>query len=194
MVEAEGVKLGIVNLSLFGENTAEEWLIESERLLAQGVEGIVVDVRGNPGGYLHSVAALVSTLAKDGKVFAYMQNSEGEQKGIETQKLEIEEGYKKKMESLPLVLLQNEGSASASEVLSGALKEWGRATIVGSTSFGKGTVQDSWELSNGGELKLSTNRWLTPRREWIHGKVRYIIIPSALKFGRNTFTFINNRN
>ena len=74
------------------------------------------------------------------------------------------------MNKIPIVVLQNQGSASASEVLSGALKGWGRASLVGVKSFGKGTVQESWELSNGGELKLSTNKWLTPKREWIHGQ------------------------
>ncbi|RKJ47701.1 peptidase S41, partial [Butyricicoccus sp. 1XD8-22] len=63
-----------------------------------------------------------------------------------------------------------EGSASASEVMAGAVKSWNRATIIGMQSFGKGTVQETWALQNGGELKLSTNKWLTPKREWIHGK------------------------
>lgn len=74
------------------------------------------------------------------------------------------------MYKIPIVVLQNSGSASASEVLSGALKSWGRASLVGVKSFGKGTVQESWSLKNGGELKLSTNKWLTPKREWIHGQ------------------------
>lgn len=170
VVEVDGVKLGIVSVSIFGEKTAEEWITETQKVLKQDVAGIVVDVRDNPGGYLHSVAALASTVGKEGEVFAYMQNAEGAMEPLKTVKAEVEGDYVKKMKNIPLVLMQNQGSASASEVLSGALKSWGRATIIGVTSFGKGTVQDSWGLMNGGELKLTTNKWLTPKRDWIHGK------------------------
>ena len=64
--------------------------------------------------------------------------------------------------------MQNEGSASASEVLTAAIQSWGAGTIVGTTSFGKGTVQETWDLTNGGSVKLSTNKWLTPKETWIH--------------------------
>ena len=73
-----------------------------------------------------------------------------------------------KLRTLPTTIIQNEGSASASEVFAAALQEWKRAVIIGVTSFGKGTVQQRWELQNGGELKLSTNKWLTPSKRWIH--------------------------
>lgn len=170
VVEQDHVKVGIISISMFGEKTAEEWVAETEKVLKQGVQGIVVDVRGNPGGYLHSVAALASTVVKNGEIFAYMQNAEGALQPLKTEKVNVSDEYIKAMRSISLVLLQNEGSASASEVLSGALKTWKRATIVGVTSFGKGTVQDTWSLVNGGELKLTTNKWLTPKREWIHKK------------------------
>ena len=99
-----------------------------------------------------------------------MQNAEGAMEPLKTQTKGFDEKYIETMNKIPIVVLQNQGSASASEVLSGALKGWGRASLVGVKSFGKGTVQESWELSNGGELKLSTNKWLTPKREWIHGQ------------------------
>ena len=78
--------------------------------------------------------------------------------------------FDEKLKKMPVVLLQDKGSASASEVLSGALKDLKRGYITGTTSFGKGTVQDITELSNGGEMKLSTHKWLTPKVNWIHGK------------------------
>lgn len=170
VVMVEDTAIGYVEISLFGEKTAEEWVAETSKLLRKDVEGLVIDVRDNPGGYLHSVAALVSSLMENGKVFAYMQNSEGAMEPLKTSTESFDENYLRTMSKIPIVLLQNEGSASASEVLSGALDSWGRASIVGVTSFGKGTVQESWSLPNGGELKLSTNKWLTPKREWIHGK------------------------
>ena len=71
---------------------------------------------------------------------------------------------------MPIVLLQDKGSASASEVMSAALKDLKRGYIIGATSFGKGTVQETLDLSNGGEMKLSTHKWLTPKEKWIHGK------------------------
>lgn len=170
VVQQHSTKLGVVSISMFGEKTAEEWYAETRKLLQQQVNGIVIDVRDNPGGYLHSVAALASTVTTKGEIFAYMQDAEGALHALKTEQKDIDKHYIKTMQQIPLVLLQNEGSASASEVLSGALKSWGRATVIGVTSFGKGTVQDSWELTNGGELKLTTNKWLTPSREWIHKK------------------------
>lgn len=170
VVMIEDTAIGYVEISIFGEKTADEWVAETSKLLRKDIEGLVIDVRDNPGGYLHSVAALVSSMMENGKVFAYMQNSEGAMEPLKTSTESFDENYLRTMSKIPIVLLQNEGSASASEVLSGALDGWGRASIVGVTSFGKGTVQESWKLPNGGELKLSTNKWLTPKREWIHGK------------------------
>lgn len=166
----EDTAIGYVEISLFGEKTAEEWVTETSKLLRKDVEGLVIDVRDNPGGYLHSVAALVSSLLDDGKVFAYMQNSEGAMQPQKTSTKGLDEKYLRTIKKIPIVLLQNEGSASASEVLAGALESWERASIVGVTSFGKGTVQETWELPNGGEMKLSTKKWLTPKKVWIHGK------------------------
>lgn len=166
----EDTAIGYVEISLFGEKTANEWVEETSKLLRKDVEGLVVDVRDNPGGYLHSVAALLSSVLENGKVFAYMQKADGSMEPLKTSTKGLDEKYVRSMSKIPIVILQNQGSASASEVLSGALNGWGRASIVGVKSFGKGTVQETWDLSNGGELKLSTNKWLTPKREWIHGK------------------------
>ncbi|MEY9971853.1 carboxyl-terminal processing protease [Lysinibacillus sp. RC46] len=170
VVNVENAPIGYVEISLFGEKTANEWVAETSKLLRQDIKGLVIDVRDNPGGYLHSVAALLSTVLEKGKVFAYMQNAEGAMEPLKTESKSFDEKYLQTMYKMPIVVLQNAGSASASEVLSGALKSWGRASLVGVKSFGKGTVQESWSLKNGGELKLSTNKWLTPKREWIHGQ------------------------
>lgn len=171
VLKVDDLKIGYVSISMFGEKTANEWIVATKRLISQDVEGVIVDLRDNPGGYLHSVAAVVSSINKDGEVFAYMQNGEGTMKALKTSKIDGEkEKYLEKMRTIPIVVLQNEGSASASEVMAGAIQSWNRASIIGVKSFGKGTVQETWDLQNGGELKLSTNRWLTPEREWIHGK------------------------
>ncbi|MCM3386510.1 S41 family peptidase [Ureibacillus chungkukjangi] len=170
VMKAEETDIGYVSISMFGEKTAEEWVEATKKLISEDVEGIIVDLRDNPGGYLHSVAAVVSSIEKENDVFAYMQNGKGAMEPLKTSKLEVDEYYLEEMKKLPIVVLQNEGSASASEVMAGAVQSWERALLVGSTSFGKGTVQETWGLDNGGELKLSTNKWLTPERQWIHGK------------------------
>jgi len=170
VLKVKDTDIGYVSISMFGEKTAEEWVEATKKLVSEDVEGIIVDLRDNPGGYLHSVAAVVSSIEKDNTIFAYMQNGKGAMEPIKTSKLEVDDLYLDKMKKYPIVVLQNEGSASASEVMAGAVQSWDRALIVGSKSFGKGTVQETWGLDNGGELKLSTNKWLTPERDWIHGK------------------------
>ncbi|KGR76432.1 S41 family peptidase [Ureibacillus sinduriensis] len=170
VMSVDDTDIGYVSISMFGEKTAEEWVEKTTKLIGEDVEGLIVDLRDNPGGYLHSVAAVVSSIEKDNTVFAYMQNGKGAMEPLKTSKLELDDFYLDKMKKLPIVILQNEGSASASEVMAGAVQSWERALIVGTKSFGKGTVQETWGLDNGGELKLSTNKWLTPQRDWIHGK------------------------
>ena len=168
LMKQDDQSIGYVSISLFGEKTAEEWEEQTRTLVKQGVDGLLIDVRGNPGGYLHSVEQIIGTMLKTGEVYAYMQDSKGVLEPLPVKAVKEDE-YTKTMKKLPIVLLQNEGSASASEVLSGALKATKRATIAGVTSFGKGTVQETWELTNGGEMKLSSHKWLTPQQQWIHG-------------------------
>lgn len=160
--------LGVITIRLFAENTAQEWRQAVQQLQKQNVKGLIVDVRGNPGGYLHSVAGVLSTLQKPGTTFAYMENNKGVLEPLHTEQLDNDESIQKTLRKWPITVLQNEGSASASEVFSGALKAWDKATLVGTTSFGKGTVQQSWDLNNGGQVKLSTSKWLTPNEQWIH--------------------------
>ncbi|WP_431029214.1 S41 family peptidase [Lysinibacillus sp. LZ02] len=170
VITVENVPVGYVTISLFAENTLEQWLQEVSKLIEQDVQALIVDVRDNPGGYLHSVAGIISTIGEEGKVFAYMQDGKGKLEPLKTVKLDEIEGLKKEIRELPIVILQNEGSASASEVFSAAMQSWGKGTLVGTKSFGKGTVQETWDLANGGSVKLSTNKWLTPKETWINGK------------------------
>ena len=169
VIEVVDVPIGYVSISMFGEETATEWKKHTEDLLKRNVQGIIIDVRGNPGGYLHSVSKIGSSMLKSGQTLTYMQDAKGVLEPI-TVGQEEENDYTKRMQRIPIAILQNEGSASASEVLSGALKDLKRAFVIGTTSFGKGTVQETLALSNGGEVKLSTHKWLTPKQEWIHGK------------------------
>ena len=163
--EVEDYSIGLVTISVFGEKTGEEWEKQTKALVERGIDGLLIDVRGNPGGYLFSVSSIIGTLLQNGSTFAYMQDAKGVLEMLNT-----ESNDKNYLNKVPVVLLQNGGSASASEVLAGALKDNKRAMIVGETSFGKGTVQETHPLSNGGKLKISTHKWLTPKQEWIHHK------------------------
>ncbi|MEG0383985.1 S41 family peptidase [Solibacillus cecembensis] len=168
VIQVEDTPIGYVTVTLFGEETGAEWQRELNKVFEQDVKALVIDVRDNPGGYLHSVAQMISTFERQEKIFAYMQKSNGKTEPLKTKYVEEFSPYIEKLKNIPVAIIQNEGSASASEVFAGALQDWQRATVIGVTSFGKGTVQQNWELKNGGELKLSTNKWLTPTQRWIH--------------------------
>lgn len=169
LIEERGKKIGYISITTFGNESAKEWLDGTNKLIQQGAESLIIDVRGNPGGYLHTVGDIASSLVPESTIFAYMQDAKDALTPLMTEKPE-ELAFDDKLKKMPIVLLQDKGSASASEVLSGALKDLQRGFITGTTSFGKGTVQDITQLSNGGEMKLSTHKWLTPKEQWIHGK------------------------
>ncbi|GKV67550.1 peptidase S41 [Sporosarcina sp. NCCP-2716] len=181
ILEERGRKIGYIGLTMFGEDSAKEWQAATDLLVKEGAEAILIDVRGNPGGYLHAVGAIAGSVLPEDTVFAYMENIKGQLTPLVTEKPEGIE-YDPQLKKLPVVLMQDQGSASASEVLSGALQDLGRGFIVGTTSFGKGTVQETMELSNGGEVKLSTHKWLTPKERWIHGEG----VESDLKVKQNS--------
>ena len=169
LIEEKERKVGYISITTFGEETAKEWGVVTNDLLGKGAEALVIDVRGNPGGYLHSVGEILGSLLEADTIFAFMQGADGSLEPLTagaSEKVKFDDKLKK----IPLVLLQDKGSASASEMLSGALKDLGRGFIAGTDSFGKGTVQETMDLTNGGEVKLSTAKWLTPSEKWIHGK------------------------
>ena len=155
---------------MFGNESRKEWLDATNKLVKDGAQALIIDVRGNPGGYLHTVGDIVGSLVKKDTVFAlYARCGKERWTPLVTEKTE-KFPYDEKLKKMPVVLLQDKGSASASEVMSAALKDLKRGYIIGATSFGKGTVQETLDLSNGGEMKLSTHKWLTPKEKWIHGK------------------------
>lgn len=169
MLEFKKQKIGYISIATFGEETAKEWKVATDGIIEEEAKAMIIDVRGNPGGYLHSVAHIVSSLVEENTIFAYMEDANGALTPLVAEDPEEIE-FNEKLKGIPIVLLQDKGSASASEVLGGALQDTKRAVIIGTESFGKGTVQETFQLSNDGEMKLSTNKWLTPKEKWIHGK------------------------
>ena len=146
-----------LKLLKFGDRTAEEWNTAVSNTLDHNpmVKGIILDLRNNPGGYLSGSVFIASEFLTSGVVV--QQEYDGGQK-----KESFSVNRAGRLLTQPIVVLINKGSASASEIVAGALQDYERATIIGDKSFGKGTIQEAQELSEGTGLHITTARWLLP--------------------------------
>jgi carboxyl-terminal processing protease len=149
-------------ITSFSEDTAKELQNLLAEYETQGMKGIVLDVRQNPGGYLKAAIDISNLFVKEGKTIVQIQEKESK-----VQEVVAQSGKKY---NLPITVLIDEGSASASEILAGALKESYGAKLVGLKSFGKGTMQEVIYLEDGSNLKFTTGKWLTPDGNWINEK------------------------
>lgn len=152
--------IAYIRLSRFGDNSGDELNDLLTELLAQNPSGLVLDMRGNPGGSLDTAVNIADQFLSEGLILVERFGN-GSEKNFES----TNSGQ---AEDIPLVLLIDEGSASAAEVLAGAIRDRGRGVLIGTPSFGKGTVQTWWSLSNQGGLRITTARWLTPNGTWVH--------------------------
>jgi|FLYN01.1.fsa_nt_gi carboxyl-terminal processing protease len=152
--------IGYIRLFEFNDDARAALDDALEELNAQQLNGLIFDLRGNPGGLLNSAIDIASAFLEDG-VILIEDFGDGQE-----QTLNVNGNFSGV--TVPLVVLVDETSASASELVAGALQDQGRATIIGETTFGKGTVQTWHALSNGGGVRLTIARWLTPNRHWIH--------------------------
>lgn len=150
--ESNGKKVAVIKLSRFGERTYQEW--DAAVANIKDVDGVILDTRNNPGGFLQGSVFIGSEFLPSGTIV--QQDSGGGNKEL----LTVNKTGKLLKE--PLVILINGGSASASEIVAGALQEAKRAKIVGEKSFGKGTVQEAQDLPNGAGLHVTVARWLLP--------------------------------
>jgi len=155
--------VGYVQLQGFSDAAAEQLKTALAAHIDAGRTSLILDLRGNPGGYVTAARTIASQLIGSGVLF-WEQDASGEQ--IAT---EATPGGVAIDPALRIIALIDGGTASASEIVAGALQDTGRATLVGQTSFGKGTVQQWQELSGeGGAFRLTVARWLTPEKRWIH--------------------------
>lgn len=152
--------IGYISLSDFHEKSADEFILGTNKLITQGAKSLIIDLRGNPGGMLTSVVEIADYLLPEGNILTI--------KGRSVPKQEFSSDSE--CIDIPMYVLINGGSASASEVLTGALKDHGKAIIIGETSFGKGVVQSMYELKDGGALKITTSGYHTPSGKSIDGK------------------------
>ena len=146
--------IGYVRLNIFSDNADEQLSEAISELLEGGISELVFDMRDNPGGLLDTAIEVTSLFLPDGDVVV-TQNPDSDRSFSVTGDLLVPQ-------DIPVVVIINQGSASASEVVSAVLQERGRATVIGESSFGKNTVQQQFSLSNGGAFKLTIARWVTP--------------------------------
>jgi carboxyl-terminal processing protease len=146
---------GYIRLNKFSETTYEEFMAALEKLQQSGLKDLVLDLRGNGGGMLNEAIEMADEFLGGDKLIVYTQ-------GAHLAKKEYKGRRRGLFEEGKLIVLMDEGSASASEVLAGALQDWDRATIIGRRSFGKGLVQEQYDLSNGAALRITVARYFTP--------------------------------
>ncbi|MBY0223929.1 MULTISPECIES: S41 family peptidase [Sporosarcina] len=151
-----------INITSFSENTYQELLESLNEMTEKGMKGVLIDVRQNPGGVLSAAIDISDLFVEEGKALFQTQ-----EKGRPAEIFPASGGQKI---DVPVTLIVDDGSASASEILAGALKESAHIPIVGIKTFGKGTVQTPTQLQDGSNLKLTTAKWLTPDGNWIHKK------------------------
>ena len=157
--------VGYIQISSFGSGVAADFTAQLRTLLAGGIHGLVLDLRGNPGGFVDQARTIASQFIASGPIY-WEQAADGSRRAFDA-----EPGGIATVRSLPVVVLVDKGTASASEILAAALQDTGRGTLLGTTTYGKGTVQE-WQLlgQDMGGFKLTIARWLTPSKRWINGK------------------------
>jgi carboxyl-terminal processing protease len=156
--------IGYIQLTQFGDRTGEEFKQALKQLRSQGAKALILDLRNNPGGLLDAAVAVAEPFFKPGELIVFTQ---GRSAGSRE---EWRAGPAAGGMSMPVAVLVNSGTASAAEIVAGALKDTGRAVVVGETTFGKGSVQTLFRLNDGEALRLTTAHYFTPSGLIIHEK------------------------
>lgn len=154
--------IGHVHITSFSMGTYDELIAAIDEMEAQGLKGLIIDVRQNPGGTLDAALEISELFVEQGKDLMQYAGSKG--------KPQVFSATNGRKITIPVAVVIDDGSASASEILAGALSESANIPLVGLTTFGKGTVQSPKDLPDGSNLKLTTAKWLTPKGNWIHEK------------------------
>ncbi len=155
--------IAYVQLYSFNENSAKLIVDSFNSALTKGANGFVLDLRGNPGGYLEVAVGLAGIFVDNGQVVVSEEFNNGKKDEFKSRGTAV-------LKDFPLAILINKGSASASEILAGALRDYNNTPLVGEKSFGKGTVQELKELPDGSTLKMTVAHWILPKGDIIDGK------------------------
>jgi carboxyl-terminal processing protease len=156
--------VGYIRIRQFQEQTAQDLDAALDKLTKAGMKGLILDLRNNPGGLLTAAVDVSEKFLEDGRLVVYTEGR------VKNQNMRFTAHAKKPHAKVPMVVLVNQGSASASEIVAGALQDYGRAKVVGTQSFGKGSVQTIIPLSDGAGLRLTTAKYFTPKGRSIQGK------------------------
>jgi carboxyl-terminal processing protease len=169
-------KIGYIRITQFGDNTSDELEVALKKLKAQGMKALILDLRGNPGGLLDEAVGVSSKFLPRGQPVVTTEGRDTDQNTTRRA-----EGHGDELKGMPLVVLVNLGSASASEIVTGCLQDLHRAVILGEKTFGKGSVQSIFPLDDGSALKLTTAKYYTPSHRVIqeHGITPDIIVPMS---------------
>lgn len=151
--------IGYIAITEFAKPTEEQFMEAVESLQKQGMKGMIVDLRNNPGGYLNAVTQILDNILPEG-IVVYTEDKHGNRQNYNSDE-EHQLNY-------PMAVLINENSASASEIFAGAIKDYKYGTLVGTKTFGKGIVQSVRQLSDGSAVKLTTAKYYTPKGNYIH--------------------------
>ncbi|SEV94067.1 carboxyl-terminal processing protease [Chitinophaga sp. YR573] len=164
-------EIGYIKISKFAGTTYQEFIEAMRKLQKTGMTKLVIDLRQNPGGYLDAATRIADELLDDNKLILYTKGKSYPRTDYDCEKPGL-------FERGALAILADEGSASASEILAGAVQDWDRGTIIGRRTFGKGLVQEQFDLSNGGALRLTVARYYTPsgrsiQKSYANGREAY---------------------
>lgn len=149
-------RIGYIKVGLFGDNTGNEFKEQLDKLNSEGAKGLILDLRNNTGGYISAAIDVCSHLMESGSLIVSVVNPR-------VARNEVYRAYGSKQSQLPIIVLVNENSASASEISAGALKDSGTAKVLGMKTYGKGVVQSIRELRDGGAIKFTIAKYLTPK-------------------------------
>jgi carboxyl-terminal processing protease len=154
--------IGYVRLTQFQDQSSKDVASAVRKLREQKMQSLILDLRNNPGGLLNSAVEVSEQFVGLNRLIVYIKTREGKKDDYTSHIKEPPDEY-------PIIVLVNEGSASASEIVAGALQDWGRAVVVGVQTFGKGSVQTILPLGDGSGLRLTTAKYYTPKGRSIHG-------------------------
>ncbi len=155
--------IGYIRVTQFQDQTAKDMSGALRKLREQKMQSLVLDLRNNPGGLLTSAVEVSEQFVGPNRLIVYIKTREGRKDDY------VSHNKEQQPDDYPIIVLVNEGSASASEIVAGALQDWGRAVIVGVQTFGKGSVQTILPLGDGSGLRLTTAKYYTPKGRSIHG-------------------------
>jgi carboxyl-terminal processing protease len=152
-------RIGYIKISIFAANTASQFATKLKELEEGGIDSLIIDVRNNSGGYLSAASTMLEMFMEKGSILY-----KTESKDVVAVKKDSTDEHRE----YPIAVLINNSSASASEILAASLKDNLNATLIGNTTYGKGTVQETINVLDGSKAKITTKKWLTPNGDWIN--------------------------